>query len=526
MPIANLTPRQKMIGVMYLVLTAMLALQVSSSVLDKFMLLSSSMDKSRSLQLNQNERSIQSLKTTVSDMGNRPIDVKILSKVVYIHKETLDLLAYIDNLKDQLITLSGGIDPTTNLPKGLKNSGTVSRLMCNQGEGTMLKNKLSHYIAHISEKTDHTYLSIAFDGKDHPFFSKNPNQSSKDFVGLNFEDTPLCAALATLSQFASEVVATEADAIDRLGHHLGASDVKFDQFKLLADTKSYIVPAGSRYEADLILSAASSAVSPEMSINDEPILVQNGVGKVSFTASPGKYDDQGFSQKSFKASIKLKLPGGKESILSQDIPYVVAKPVIQVKSAAVQSLYYNCGNELNIQVPSLGVAYNPNFKAEGGIATPGAKKGIVTIIPTSKEVKLKVYQSGHLIGTESFNVQSIPTPQITLTSNNKPIDPQVGLPASNLMSLETQVIPNNHFKDFLPKDARYKVVEWVITLARGSRPIQTLNVNQSIADLHRIASLAKPGDRLVVQIKKLERKNFKDEIEPIVDRSCFNIILH
>ncbi|MGI2257523.1 gliding motility protein GldM [Candidatus Cardinium hertigii] len=528
MSIAHLTARQKMIGVMYLVLTAMLALQVSSSVLDKFMLLSLSMDKRRQLQLNQNERSIQSLKTAVSDMGGRPVDTKVLEKVVSIHKETLDLMSYIDGLKDQLITLSGGIDPSTHLPKSLKNTTTVSRLMCNQGEGDILKSKLTHYVAYLSDQTHHTYLPIAFDGKAHPFFSQNPNQSSKDFVALNFDHTPIGAAFATLSQFASEVVSTEADAINRLCHHLGTGDLKFDQFKLLAHTASYIVPAGSQYKADLVLSASSSAVSPEMCIDDQPIFVQDGVGKVSFTALPGKYDDQGFSRKTFKASIKLKLPGGKESTLTQSIPYVVAKPVIQVRSASIQSLYYNCGNQLNIQVPSLGIAYNPIFKAEGAVVIQSAKKGVITIIPKSKdkEVKLKVYQEGHLIGTESFMVQEIPTPQISLTSNNKPIDLQVGLPVSALRRLEAEVISNNHFKSFLRKDARYQVVEWTVTLARGSRPIQTLHLNQPVADLYRLTALSKPGDRLVVQIKKLERKNFKDEIETIVDRSCFNIILH
>ena len=85
-----------------------------------------------------------------------------------------------------------------------------------------------------------------------------------------------------------------------LSHHLGAEDLKFDQFKLLAHTPSYIVPAGSQYKADLVLSAASSAVSPEMCIDDQPILVQNGVGKVSFTAVPGRYDEQGFSKKHLK----------------------------------------------------------------------------------------------------------------------------------------------------------------------------------------------------------------------------------
>lgn len=523
---AKLTPRQKMIGVIYLVLTAMLALQVSSSVLDKFVLLSGSIDKSRNLQFSQNERAIQALKNAVKDMGNRPADIKILAQVLAMHQDTVVLVDYIDGLKKQLIELEGGIDRLTKLPKGLKNSSTVAHLMINKGEGNILKTKLNGYIAQLTEQVHKPYTPIAFDAKDHQFFSHDPNQSKKDFVTLNFDHTPLGAALATLSQFASEVVATEADAIYTFGNVIGASDIKFDTLKLLANTKSYIVAAGSKYEADLILAASSSAVAPEMFIDDQPIVVEDGVGKVSFTATPGAYDHHGCAKKTFKAAVKLKLPGGKESMLTEDIPYMVAKPVIQVKAATVQSLYRNCGNALDIQVPSLGVAYNPRFKVEGGEAIPGAKKGVVTVIPKAEEVKIKVYNEAHLIGTESFMVQDIPTPQICITTKNKPIDMKLGVAAPGPRVLEAKVIPNKYFQDFLPNDARYQVVAWVITLARGSRPVHTLTVNHPVADLHSIASLAKPGDRLVIEIKKIERKNFKNEVEAIVDTSCFNILLH
>lgn len=522
----KLTPRQKMIGVVYLVLTAMLALQVSSSVLDKFMLLSGSIDKSRQLQFNQNERTIQVLKNKVKDMGNRPADIKILSQVLAIHQHTVALVDYMDGLQKQLIELEGGIDPLTKLPKGLKNNATVARFMINKGEGDILKTKLNEYIAELSGLADKPYSPIAFDAKDHEFFSHDPNQAKKDFVTLNFDQTPLGAALATLSQFASEVVTTEADAIHTLGNIIGASDVKFDTLKLLANTKSYIVAAGSKYEADLILAASSSAVSPEMSVDGQPILVQDGVGKVSFIAKPGSYDAQGLAQKTFKAAIKLKLPGGQTSLITEDISYLVAKPVIQVKAATVQSLYRNCGNELDIQVPSLGVAYNPRFQVEGGQAIVGSKKGVVTVIPKAQEVKLKVYQDGQLIGTESFLVQDIPRPEISVTTGNKSIDMKLGVPAPGPRVLEAKVTPNKHFQDFLPKDARYQVVEWVITLARGSRPVHTLTATHHIADLYPIASLAKSGDRLVIEIKKIARKNFKDEIETIVDRSCFTILLN
>ncbi|WP_255431772.1 GldM family protein [Cardinium endosymbiont of Dermatophagoides farinae] len=148
------------------------------------------------------------------------------------------------------------------------------------------------------------------------------------------------------------------------------------------------------------------------------------------------------------------------------------------------------------------------------------------MIPKDKEVKLKVYNGDHLIGIESFMVQDIPIPQIAITTRNKPIDMKLGVAAPGPRVLEVQVIPNKYFQDFLPKDARYRVVEWVITLARGSRPVHTLTANQSVVDLHSIASLAKPGDRLVIEVKKIERKNFKNEIETIIDRSCFNVLLN
>lgn len=522
----KLSSRQKMIGVMYLVLTAMLALQVSSSVLDKFILLSISIDKSSSLQLQHNKDAITSLKKIVADMGNRPADVQVLKQISDVHSDTLDLVQYINELKKKLVDLEGGVDTTTKLPKGLKSDAQVARLMINNGEGNVLKNKLNKYIAHVSHLTNKNYPSIAFDAKDHDFFSHDPNQATKDFVALNFDHTPLGTALATLSQFASEVVTAETDSINILGSIIGSSDVKFDTLKLLANTKSYVVAAGSKYEADLILAASSSAVSPDMFIDERPIIVENGVGKISFTATPGTYNSDGFSKKVFKASIKLKSSGGKESILTEEIEYLVAKPVIQIKAAAVQSLYRNCGNELDIQVPSLGVSYKPRFTVHGGEMVLGSKKGVVTVIPKNNELKLSVYNGESLIGTECFLVKDIPDPVICITSQSKSIDMKLGVLAPGPRTLEAKVIPNKYFQDFLPKDARYQVAEWVITLARGSRPVEKLEVSGGVADLRKIASLAKPGDRLVIEIKKIERQNFKNEVEIVADRSFFSIPLN
>lgn len=150
--------------------------------------------------------------------------------------------------------------------------------MINKGEGNMLKTKLNEYIAQLSKRVHKSYAPIAFDEKGDIFLVMIPIKLKKDFVALNFDHTPLGAALATLCQFVSKVITSEADTIHALGNIIGSSDLKFDRFKLLANTKSYIVAAGSKYEADLILAASSSGGSPKMFINDHPIMVQGGVG--------------------------------------------------------------------------------------------------------------------------------------------------------------------------------------------------------------------------------------------------------
>ena len=522
----KLSSRQKMIGMMYLVLTAMLALQVSSSVLDRFILLNSSMEKNINIQTQHNYEHIEYIKKNVQGMGNRKQDKQVLDQLIDIHTDTLNLIKYISTIKKQLITMEGGINEKTNFPNRLASDSSVTQLMLNNGEADTLKTKLDQYVSKISKVTKKKYPIIAFDAKDHDLFRDNPNQAHKNFAILNFDHTPLGAALATLSQFIAEVVNAETDVIKILGTKIGASNLKFDTVKLLANTKSNIVAAGAIYEADLILAASSSSFEPKMLVNGKPINVENGIGKVYFKTSPGEYDQNGLAKKSFKASVQLQKMGGEMSTITADIPYIVAKPVIKIKSAAIQSLYHNCGNALEVQVPALGLDYKPSFSIDNGSIIPGNKTGFITIIPKGKEVKLKVYNDKNLIGIETFIVRDIPLPEVFVTTNNKPINLKEGIPVPGPRSLEVNITHNKHFQSFLPKDARYQVAEWVVTLARGSTPINRVEVKGNRANLRAITAQAKSGDRLVIEVRKITRQNFKNELEVVHYKPVFNISLN
>ena len=144
----KLSARQKMIGMMYLVLTALLALQVSSSVLDKFALLDKSLEQSVSLQMQENAKKLARIQAIVKETGSRKADTKVLNTALEIARETKKTIGYVNDLKSKLVALTGGISKKTGYPKGLKDDRVVASMMIDKGKGLELQKKLNDVQSH------------------------------------------------------------------------------------------------------------------------------------------------------------------------------------------------------------------------------------------------------------------------------------------------------------------------------------------------------------------------------------------
>merc|ERR1712023_612134 len=111
----------------------------------------------------------------------------------------------------------------------------------------------------------------------------------------------------------------------------------------------------------MFIAASSSGITPTMTYDGKEIDVDaSGQGSVEFTAISSTFDKEGLARKTYEAAISVTLPGGKDTTFTSEIEYFVVKPTIQIQSTAVQALYLRCGNNLDVQVPQLGVAYNPS----------------------------------------------------------------------------------------------------------------------------------------------------------------------
>ncbi len=504
------TPRQKMIGMMYLVLTAMLALNVDSAVLERFELINGTLENQIETNGKRNAATVRSIGATVEEKGNRDDDVAVLNKAQEVRQKTDEIVSYMNGLKAEITERTGGRDPETQMLVGAKDMDEIATMMIRQERGKELKTKLDEYTTWLSGVVGKEFPSVALNGKEDPYWSQIPNQRSKDFSELMFESVPTAGGLASMSQLEGRLLDYEEEALSMLSKNVGAKDISFDKIVPMVLPESQLVAAGAKYKAKMFISASASGITPTMKLNGSSIPVDSeGFGKVEFTAKAEKYDKNGQQQKSFTAEIAIG-----DQIFKEQIQYTVARPVIQIQSASVQALYRNCGNKLDVQVPALGAAYAPSFTVKGG-TSQGGRGGQVTVIPTSPKVDLSVYSSGTFIGTQSFRVKDIPKPELVLKSGGKEIDLKRGV--SNVpRELTLDAVADADFAQFLPDDAKYRVTQWEVTLARGQRAIDTKRVSGPRADIGDWISKARPGtDRIVIEAKEVQRMNFKGERENV-----------
>lgn len=520
----NESPRQRMIGMMYLVLTALLALQVQNEVLEKFYFIDDSLQNAKNIAMSTNDKIIESMKKQVAEKGNDPRDKVVLTKADKVKEETLKMIAYMQGIRTKIITAMGAIDPETGAyPKGDKYD-EINTIMLGinenleSGEAAKLQTEMNAFVTRIAALDDSKdslanilkaakLLPLAPEKKDVPQYQA-PKYDRMEWEHINFQSTPMVASLAVLSQLENDVVKVETTAIEYFKGKIGDFVIEFDKVQAMASAESNTVAAGTKYKAKMFISATSTSLVPKMSSNKGGVKIDGeGVGTVEFTASGGTVEG---SKQTWQGTITIKTASGMDTALTVKQEYTVVSPIIEIESGTVNSLYLKCGNDLKVKVPALGVEYNPSFNATGASVMNGSGgKGSIIIIPNSASVTLSVSSGGNPIGTKTFGVKRIPNPTI----NAKGLNLKQGGACPRSITLEA--IADASFRDQLPKDANYRVSGFTVTLARGKRVIGSTKANGPTANISDLGAKAKEGDRLVIELEGVQRMNFQKQVENV-----------
>ncbi|WP_162416420.1 type IX secretion system motor protein PorM/GldM [Cyclobacterium roseum] len=510
------TPRQKMIGMMYLVLTALLALQVSNQILQKFILINDGLERTSTNYIQKNQFSVNIISSTVEQQGNNPVDIPKVEAAREIREKSSDLYSYLEEAKSLLIEQSNAINDEGNFKtSALKNTDIPGNLFNNNRLGYEMQEKLNEFPEELNQiladlNISSSFEKIAKDASEIDLFKNDVDVNYKDYVNLNYVKSPIGAVLAIISQHQNEVLNIESEALTAITNSLGSFIFEADKLKAQVAANSNVVAAGTTFEAEMFLASSSSSTELKMTADGREIPVEAGFGKIQFPVAPASnYDDRGLAPRTLTGEIIVPI-GGQDSVFTINYDYFVAEPVIKVSSEVVNQLYAECANDLVIEVPALGNSYAPEFSVSGGQAIKGSRPSDVTVIPgASGNVNITVSSGGNRIGTVEYDIKPVPAPTIQPYVGDTQVDEQNPYAANALTNLQIRAVPEPTFGRTMPNDANFEVTAGEVRLVRNDVPRESVNITGQNVAVRNLLAQAQSGDRLIIIAREVTRTNFR-----------------
>jgi gliding motility-associated protein GldM len=271
-------PRQKMINLMYLVLTALLALNVSAEILNAFKTVNRSIEETNTIIDASTGEVMTSLmkKTTDSETAEK---AKIwFAKAKQIQDSTDALNKYIQDLKDSIYA-EAGFNPKKNGDSTFKedNQDIATRLLVEGKYGKELFNRLASYKKNMLAIDPLIAREFANSLQINLSAPRSTSQGNRTWEAAYFRMVPTVAAITILSKFQNDVRTTENKLITFCHQQVGKVEIVFDQFApIVGQSSNYLMP-NQELTITAGVGAFNSQAQPQISIGGQSYQVEKGV---------------------------------------------------------------------------------------------------------------------------------------------------------------------------------------------------------------------------------------------------------
>lgn len=476
-------PRQKMINIMYLVLTAILALNVSNEVIEAFKTVDKSLQSSNTNITSSNGILYKSL----SEMLNKN-ETKLQAAIWQPKAEEAKKLAasldtYINELKVELKKGAGLVIKDGKEDFKEDNLDASTRLFETNGKGNELKAKLEDFkkkILDLDPKIRAKFESnfpVSTEGVD-------GKEGKKDFTTGYFHMTPTVAALTILSKFQNNVKNVENQVVTYCASQVGAVEVHMDKANVLVGQNSNYLMPGQELVVTAGVGAYSSTVKSNISINGSPINIVDGKGEYKTTVS-------GSGKRTIQVSGNFIGEDGKPVAINETVEYVVGVPGgAAVMLDKMNVFYIGVDNPITI---SSGTGWDKtNVSMTGGTLSGSGSNRVVTVT-TPGAATITVTADGKSSKFD-FRVKVVPDPVFKVASG-KPRMPSVEFKNQQFCRAELEKF------DF---DTRFSIVSATVYFSGAGFPsVATSSINGN--NLAPIASfLARCGPGSVVTFDNIK----------------------
>jgi len=406
-------PRQKMINLMYLVLTALLALNVSAEILNAFKTVNNSLENTNKLVSASTDTYMKSL----MDLDTKPESKEKadiwLPKAASAQAIADAAYAKVKKLKDSIMSLSG-LDTAKNHNDSYKEDdiNTAQRVIVDGGEGKKLHATLMKF------KTDILGIDPAIANEFASSFPldltppKSHNKASDTWEGAYFHMTPTIAAVTILTKFQNDIRNGENKVIEFCHKQVGEVVVRFDQTVPIVELSSTYLMNGQELDVTAGVGAFNKQNQPEITIDGhseatgldgivEAKEIANGVGPHSVHIHMTYKDQNGVTQS-----------------YDHDYPYTVGNPTgINVSADDVKALYVDLDNHLTVSSGNVG-SEKVSVTTDNGRIVRGSTPGQWIVTPVKPgTANINVIADGRPT-LFTFKVKSVPDP-VAKVGNSK-----------------------------------------------------------------------------------------------------------
>lgn len=454
---AKETPRQKMIGMMYLVYTALLAMNVSADILDAFAIVNDGQEKTNA----SIEMKLDDQYRVFEDQYNKDPDKTLLywEKAQAIREKTTEMINYIE--EEVIIPLAVATEKLDNPedifnpkdPKkpyiknildrnktrkiyefNLQNFGSKDNydipttIMINGEKASELKGKIQEYRQFIIDNVEatgynnyskHVGLLTDYDQNGDPIEYKDKEGQVVNWEVKHFDHIIFVAEMAILNKIVGEVQTTEFDAVGTLMDRIGATDFKFNKLQARVVANRDYILQGEEYEAEVFIIASDTA-------RNFKAYYSLGRGNQIETTSEGgvvklKFKGNTIGEQKYTGVIKMTNPDtGEEEDYEFGQTFMVAQPTATIAPTKMNVMYSGIKNPIRISAPG----YKPNelsVRVTGGeVSVVDKNKGEYEIVPAKAGEPVHVIASGMKDGKnvsicdEMFRVKQVPDPVPTI----------------------------------------------------------------------------------------------------------------
>lgn len=418
-----------MINLMYVVLMAMLALNVSTEVLEGFSLVEESLHRTTANSSSENEALYGDFET---QMKSNPQKVKAwFEKATAVKQMSDSLFNFAQSLKVAIVKEADGEDGDVMDIKRKEDLEAASQVMLapGTGQGKKLFDAINSFRERILTMVSSERQKKIIASNLTTTLPKNAKTMGKNWQEYMFEGMPVAAAVTLLTKLQSDVRYAEGEVLHTLVANIDMKDIRVNKLSAFVIPNAQTVVRGDKFSAQIVMAAVDTTQVPQIFIGGRQMNLRNNTYEI-ITGRTGDFNLTGY----------ITMQNGNGETIRRDFSqkYTVVDPSATVSADLMNVLYAGFSNPISISIP--GVPLNKvSATMTGGTLQPvGPGKYIARPSAVGKDVTINVLslQTGTAkqMGQYTFHVRKLPdpTPYIVVGDNRFRTG---GLAKASLMSV-------------------------------------------------------------------------------------------